>query len=546
MKNFKAFLGVLVLFSILLFTPKATSQFQLHLSPLLVELDIAPGATKSYKLHIRNEDKENGINLWAYATNMRETQRGAYEVAEDETTEYSCVGWVQIRDSILTLEPGESRDIEVKVKAPRDVFGGRYAAVVFEVVPPEATFDSYGMMRLHYKMPTFLEVTIKRFGGLQRKASIVDFQVTPFSSEKLKDDLGEEALSFTASVKNEGNIHVEGKGTLIIKDREGKTKRRVPLGGGRGIVIPGATVDFSSFLRKPLPGEYVAKAMINFGGLSPMVAEIPFSISRTKSAALGSFKASSFIALDIKPVNLEMKIPQRGFRAMTFSLANEERDSVEIKAYLKDMDYDEEGNLVVLDSSETGRSCIDWVNLEPEEFTIAPGKSSRTRINLQAPDEGAGGYYACLVFDALLKSSTEGAISSPFQIPVIVNVPTGLEEKGEIVDLQISAALGKPATFVTLFKNLGNTHIKPRGKIRIDILRELQQRDDIIFTGEPKYERLAELELEEVDQYILPGGTRIMQAGFMGSLEAGKYMAEVSINFGGSQPAVYQKAFTIK
>jgi hypothetical protein len=545
--NLKGFLSLVALATILIFAPQTSAQFDLHLSPLLVEVDLAPGVTKSYKLHLANEDKQNSVTIRAYPSDMIESQQGAYKVADKGTSEWSCADWIQLSDSNFTLEPGGGKDVEVKIKAPRDAFGGRYAAVVFEVVPrEEPAGKELGSVTIHFRLPSFVEVTVKRFGGLQRKATITDFRVAPFSNEKLEKEIGGEALSFTASVKNEGNIHIKGTGTLIIKDKEGRTKRRVPLGGGRGSVIPGATVDFQSLLRRPFPGEYTARAMINFGGLSPSVAEIPFSVARAKSSALGSFKASSYIALDIKPEHLEMKTPPRSFRAVTFSLRNDEPDTVEVKVYLMDLGYDPEGDLVALDSSETGHSCREWISLEPEKLILAPEKSDQVKLTLKAPPQGEGGYYACVIFDALLKGTKEGAISTPFQIPVILSVPTNLDQKGEIVDLQIEASAGKPALLTAYFKNTGNVHSKPKGKISLELIRQIKSTEDMIYVGKPQSEKVGEFFFEEVEQYVLPGGIRKMEADYPGALEAGQYLAEITIDYGGSEPAKFEKKFRVK
>ena len=543
----KKYLILFVFFTICLWCASANAQFDLSLSPLLVEVDLAPGAKKTFSLHLTNDNALNSVDLIAYTMDVIETEGGAYKVADKGESEFSCADWMRIEDTSFTLKPSESKQVKVYITAPRNVFGGRYGAVVFEVGPEKAPpGKKFGSVGYHFQMPTFVEVTIKRFGGLIRKATISDFKVQSVSTGRLEKKMGKKALRFTASVKNEGNIHMIGKGTLIIKNKEGRTKRRVPLGGGRGIVIPEATVDFRSLLRKPPPGEYTARVVINFGGLSPVVAEFPFTVTRTKSSALGSFKASSYMALDIKPEHLEMKIPPRGFRAATFSFRNDERDTIEVKAYLKDIGYDEEGYLVLLDFSETGRSCREWISLEPQEFTLAPEKRERVKLTLQAPPQGEGGYYACVVFDALLKGSKEGAISTPFQIPVILSVPPNLDKEGEIVDLQIKASAGKPALLTAYFRNTGNVHLKPKGKISLMVLKEIKPTADFIYVGKPKYENVGELLLDEVEGYVLPGGTRKMEGGYPGALEAGKYLAEITIDYGGSAPIKFKKEFRIR
>ena len=537
----------LVLLIILAWISRTYPQFKVYLSPLLVELDLAPGASKSFTLLLTNESKEKSIDLIAYPSDIQETREGTYQILDEGKSEFSCADWMQLSDTSFTLEPGSSKEIKVLIKVPRNAFGGRYGAVVFEVVPEKAPpGEKMGSVRYHFRMPAFVEVTIKRFGGSVRKAEISDFKVEPVNDKRLLEEIGADALVFSASVKNKGNIHLMGEGTLVIKNKEGKTKRRVPLGGGRGIVIPGATVDFSSFLRKPLPGEYTARAMINFGGISPAIAEVPFTVTRAKSSALGSFKGSSFIALDIKPEHLEIKIPPKGFRAVSFSFRNDERDTIVVKTYRKDIEYDEEGDLVVLDSSETGRSCREWISLEPQEFILAPDKREQVKLTLQAPLEVEGGYYACVVFDALLKGSKEGTISTPFQIPVVVGIPPKFDNKGKIVEVEISALAGRPALVTSYFKNIGNIHLKPEGKIVFKVLKEIRSTDDFIIVSKPEYKDVGEVIFEAVEQYVLPGGIRKIEAGYPGGLEAGKYLAEVTISYGGSEPAKFEKEFTVK
>ena len=543
----KKYLSFFVLLITLFLCPSARAQFDLSLSPLLLEIDAAPGAKKSFSLYLTNENKTESLSMMAYTMDMIETHEGSYSIEEKGESEFSCADWMQVEDSTFTLLPGETKTIKVNITVPRDAFGGRYGAVVFEPAPEKAPpGQKLGSVTYHFRMPAFVEVTIRRFGGLVRKAIIADFKVESVPTGKLAGKMGKEALGFTASVKNEGNIHVIGKGTLLIKDKEGRTKRRVPLGGGRGIVIPGATVGFRSLLKKPPGGEYIARAVINLGGLSPVIAEIPFSVSRTKSTALGSFKATSYMALDIKPENIEMNIPARGLRVVTFSLRNDERDTVSVRTYLRDIGYDEEGDMEILDSSETGRSCTQWISLEPREFTVAPQKSEKVKFTIQVPNEGKGGYYACLVFDAISKGSKEGAISTPFQIPAIVSIPPNFDKEGEIVDLQVSASAGKPALLTAYFKNTGNIHLKPKGKITLEVLKEVKATGDIIYVGKPKYEKVGEIPFEEVNQYVLPGGVRKMETGYPGALEAGKYLAIVTIDYGGLAPTEFKKEFVVR
>lgn len=512
----------------------------------MVQIDLVPGARKYFSLYVNNDNALRSVDLVAYTMDIEETQQGSYVVVDKGESEYSCADWMRIQDSSFTLGPGESREVKVYVTVPPGVFGGRYGAVVFEVLPDKAPpGQKLGAVEYHFRMPAFVEVSIKRFGGLIRKASISEFNIEPLTGKKAQELLGQDGLHFTASVTNEGNIHVDGKGSLTIKTKEGRVLRRVPLGGGRGVVIPGATVDFESYLRKPPVGEYTARAVINFGGLSPSVAEVPFVVSRQKSSAAGAFTASASLALDVKPENLEFKTPPRGFRAATFSLRNDEPDAVTVKVQLKDLEYGLEGDLSASDSSETGRSCRQWIQVEPAEFTIESGKRQHVRFTIQAPEGGEGGYYACLVFDAKSKGKAQAVLATPFQIPVIMSIPPGLDPKAEIAEVQIDAAAGRSALFAAYLKNTGNIHFKPKGKVFLEKLKEVKT-TDVVYIGKTEYEKVDEFSFDEVQEYVLPGGFRSMAAGYAGALEAGKYRAEITIDYGGTEPLTLTKEFQLK
>jgi hypothetical protein len=121
-----------------------------------------------------------------------------------------------------------------------------------------------------------------------------------------------------------------------------------------------------------------------------------------------------------------------------------------------------------------------------------------------------------------------------------------LDVKGEIVDVRLEQRAGKPAAAEALFKNTGNAHVKPKGSIVLKLLKEMKPTGDFIIVGESQYEQVGAFNFGEVEQWVLPGGVRRMEAGSQHILEAGTYSVEVSINYGGSAPAKFTKEFTVR
>jgi hypothetical protein len=523
------------------------SQVQLALSPMLVELELAPGTRRVFSLRLDNGSNENSMNLIAYTGDMMEEQDGAYKVIEKGQSEFSCADWIKLSETEFTIPPSGSKEIKAEITVPRDAGGGRYAAVVFEIVPEkrEAGKDDLGSVTYHFRMPAFVELSIRRFGWTAKKVSITDFKVEAFSSEAVEKKYGPGSMRFTASVKNEGKVHVIGKGNLLIKTPDGKRKRQVPLGGGRGAVIPGATVDFTSILRKLPPGEYIAQAMIKYGSPSPAVAETPFSVGLQRKIPKG-FTAASFLALEIKPERLEMQIPPLGFRTTVIQIENQESTSVILKANLMGMQFDEEGNLIVVDTSETSRSCAGWLKIEPPHLTLPPRGRDQVKLTVQVPAEHFGGYYACLVLEASTSDSQKAPLATPFQIPIIISSPPNFEKKGEIVDIEVSAVANKPGIITARFKNTGNMHVKPRGRAVMKVLQVVQMPPGVTYAGEPKYENVGTIIFDEVKEFVLPEGISQIQGAFAGSLPAGNYLAEVLIDYGGKEPVKAEKKFILR
>ncbi|NIN00766.1 MAG: hypothetical protein GTO24_22600 [candidate division Zixibacteria bacterium] len=352
-------------------------------------------------------------------------------------------------------------------------------------------------------------------------------------------------MIFQATAKNEGNMHVKAKGTLFIRTKEGRTKRRVPLGAGRGIVLPGASLNFRSIVKKPPPGDYVAQAMIRYGRPSPALAEAAFSVgARIKGSE--SFAASSFLALEVQPEEVVQQVPAGAFRYVNLRFRSQEVESVYVSSKVMDLEYDEEGNLAVVEPAPDHRSCGDWLEVNPTSFALRPGQTKNVAVKVSVPRELAGGYYSCLVFEATTKGVQTSPLAAPFQIPILLNLPIGAELNVEISEINVSASPNNPAEVEVLFKNTGNTHVKPKGKLVLKVWPQAALPAGVEYAGDEEYQPVGEVPFASIEEFVLPGEIRRVGISYPERLPPGKYLAEIVINYGGHSPAESQKEFRIK
>jgi hypothetical protein len=542
----RVFVSAAVLLIALFMCPVIRAHFNVRLSPILLELDIAPGGRKTFQVFLSNENPNKAVAIRAYPGEMIQEKSGTYAIYNEGKPEFSCSDWITIRQPEFTIAPESSAVVTAEIKAPRDVYGGRYAALVFEILP-EAGADErrVASVAYHFKMPTFLEVTVRRFGGVVKKLEIVDFVAEPITNPAMLRKVGKNSMAFKATVKNEGNMHVKAKGTLLLKTGEGKRVRQVPLGTGRGIVLPGSKLDFKSILRKPDPGEYVAFATIRYGSPAPALAEVPFTVSAQATTA-EEFKAASFLALRVRPEEIVQRTPAGGFRYINMIFRSQEAESVFVDSRIMGLYYDERGNLMVVDTNEVSRSCAGWLKLEPQSFAVPPGRSKNIKLVASIPRELSGGYYACLVFDAHTKGTQAAPLAAPFEIPILLSLPAGEELSGEISDVKVSASRNNPADIEVVFENTGNTHVKPKGKLVLKYLPPLVLPEGIEYAGERKYETVGEIDFSQIDEYVLPGEVRHLDATFPAKLPLGEYSAEITIRYGSDSVVKSEKKFQIK
>ncbi len=542
-------IGVMLFF---LFLSITNGQATFTVTPQLVELELFPGARRTFQVLLVNESDKDTSRFRIVTADVFETEAGSYKVIDKGTSKFSCADWIKPESMEITLGPKQGKEISFEVKAPPKVSGSRYASIVFALVPKVMPFgpDEVGAgVTFHFRIPVQLEVTIK--SALTQKpknVEITGIEIIPATEDKeyslLLKDAAKNALVVKATVHNRGDVHIKAKGKLVLKDRKGKRLREVPLGAGRGMVLPETKVKFVSVIKRPLPGDYVAEAVLNYGGIAPAIGRMPFTVARKVIAKERSFLASSIIGLTVSREIIDIFGPPNSYRTQILTLTNEENEPVKIKTRLKYLQYDENGDIVASDSGDNRFSCIDWLTVEPMDFELAPGATKTLKVVAKIPEVGPGGRYACITMEVALANAKDTILPSIFQIPCLLTIPGKAEKKGEIVKVEVSK--GNPPNFAVYFKNLGNIHLKPRIKVELAYLPKVTSGSDLTYIGEPKSEPVGTFGMKEPAFAVLPDGIIKLEQDYIRPLEPGNYTAVVTADYGGTEPTVFVQKFRVK
>lgn len=527
-------------------------QANFTVTPQLVELELVPGAKRSFKVLLVNESEKDTNRFRIFTADVFETEEGNYRVIDKGTSIFSCADWITPDSMELTLNPKQGKEISFEVKAPLKVNCARYASIVFALVPKVTPFGENEVgagVTFHFRIPVQLEVTIKSpHTPRPKNIEITNIEIIPATEDRkyarLLKDAAKNALVVRATVNNQGDMHIKAKGRLVLTDRKGKRLREVPLGAGRGMVLPQTKVKFVSVIKRPLPGDYVAEAILNYGGTSPAIARLPFSVARKIITKDRSFISTQAIGLTLGTEFVDISIPPNSYRTKMLTVTNEDIEPIRVKINLKYLQYDENGDIVASNSGDDRFSCLDWITLEPKEFEIGSGAKKTVKLEIKVPEAMPGGRYACIDMQALLASTKDTTLPTSFRIPILLSIPGKAEKKGEITKVEVSAH--NPPGFVVYFKNLGNIHLKPATKVELKFLPKVVSRRDLTYTGEPKAELVGIFGIKEPKVPVLPGGILKLEQDYEQLLSPGDYIATVTADYGGTEPAVFSQKFKIK
>jgi len=480
--------------------------------------------------------------LKALVMDVVETVEGAYDLKQPGSTKYSIARWVRVEPDTITVPPKETKTVIVTVNVPRGVSGGLYGAVTFEIQTPQSQETqrpteegAYGEIEFKYRMASFLEIVVS--GTRKRIEAFPAYFKVERSDDipSIRIQIGDGALVFTLGVLNKSNVHIITKGTLTIKTKEGRTIAKMPLGAGRGVVLPDSTVNMRTITRRFFPpGEYIARAVVDYGGRRPIVAETTFTVSSEKVETEEEKKEANPVMITIDPVDIEIKALPGSYRSSIVKVSNLGEETLQVEGKILPLVYDIYGE--ILPEEERG-TPPDWINLTPSSFSLRPGQSRNVRVAVRVPENFTGGYYADVIF------KTEGGLKTEVGANLLVFVG-----KDEDITIEASADLvytvkedGVYADII--FENTGNYHLLPKITFGLNRITPQQVTDEGLIIPE-KVESLIQEEISSTNP-VLPGTKRIFSIFIPIVLEESQYELLARCDYG-KTPIVLRKSFQME
>jgi hypothetical protein len=242
----------------------------LEISPPLIELVADPGQTIETQIRIRNVTDQALVANAQYndfTSGDDEDGRPKLLIGENENEEspYTIKNWLTSIPRV-TLQPSQSIIIKVVLTIPADASpGGHYGVIRFTGTPPEGGSNS---VSLSASIGTLILVTVS--GDVNEQAEILEIYTSHNDDKKSVFEYG--PVTINTRLKNNGNIHIQPIGKIIVTNMFGRTVDTFEFNTSRGNVLPSSIRRFENdFNKRLLFGRYNIQADIAYGSQGTII-----------------------------------------------------------------------------------------------------------------------------------------------------------------------------------------------------------------------------------------------------------------------------------
>lgn len=216
-------LGIFCCVLFLQFLPRPSQA--LTISPPIFDLRAAPGEVLNTALNLENETS-GALNLYgsveAFNPAAKKGDSEFYPSGE------GLPSWIALGESAMSLAPGESKKVSLKISVPAETTGGSYYAAVFWGTSP-GNVPSGAAVGARLGCLIFLSVD---------GAVIQNLEITNFQTVKKINTIF--PAIFETTLKNGGNTYLAPKGEIVIRNWIGKQVAALPWNDAGLRVLPGA------------------------------------------------------------------------------------------------------------------------------------------------------------------------------------------------------------------------------------------------------------------------------------------------------------------
>lgn len=209
-------------------------------SPSVIEFDAVQGAVKVFPLFLYNQGT-SALEIRMSVSDFVLDPNGASRLVLSDGKTHHWAQYVKLDSKSFKVEPGEGHTVRAIVNVPRGKLGGGYFAVVFYARPETVKKQKRrsGGVVLGARLATLFIGEISRTGSHQGRIISAEVNPGPYSANN--------SLSMRIMLENTGTTHIKAKGSITLRNEQGKVIDRINLESGSGLILPNGRRFFKGF-----------------------------------------------------------------------------------------------------------------------------------------------------------------------------------------------------------------------------------------------------------------------------------------------------------
>ncbi|KAA3613834.1 MAG: hypothetical protein DWQ05_16295 [Calditrichaeota bacterium] len=232
------------------------------ISPPIIDLKVHSNSSRTIFITMNNSGTEP-LEISTKLAELGMTIKGQAFPQEPIHNQWSCTDWIILPFQKYSLKPNENKKAKIVIRIPGGADGGKYGIILFEAFNKQKN-DLNGL-NLVGRLGTLVLLELR--GPKKIEGIIGDFY-----SEKV-----DAHISFKVIIKNSGNIHFKGKGSIVIFNAKNRIIDRVNIEGGTGTILPERERLFSAVWAnspKMIKGKYKAEVRFYIPGGKSVLKKI--------------------------------------------------------------------------------------------------------------------------------------------------------------------------------------------------------------------------------------------------------------------------------
>jgi len=238
----------------------------------------------------------------------------------------------------------------------------------------------------------------------------------------------------------------------------------------------------------------------------------------------------------ISPAIYEVELKKGKYHSNAIRVLNKTGGKASLKVYASDFTLKENGSSSFHPKGTLPFSCSTWLKINPTSFELNPAEGRLVRFTLKTPQDISGGFNGVIFIESMPEKASDARgrrilFKARLGVKIFAAIEGTLNRLAELQDLFIKQEVKDSIlNYSLLFKNTGNVHIKPVGRLEI-----IDQEDKVVST----------IKLNQHKNTVLRNGLRDFSGNIKLNLPYGVYKAVAYMDYGGKSIIAMEKFFEV-